>query len=167
MRIPREKDFWAIATVIIVTAVLMIAEILHWIRLGFLVGPYRLSHWFTWTGTVYIAFAVPAIAFLKKRFPEKYQTLYRLHILGNSLAFLLISLHFAGQISRPAESYPPLGTGLVLYVAMVLLVSTGILQRFHLVPNGKLQKLRFLHIGSAFAFYLTIVVHVLHGLGIF
>jgi hypothetical protein len=163
---PREKAFWAIATIMIVTAILMTAVNLHWIRFGFLVGPFRLNHWFSWTGTIYIAFAVPTIAFLKKRFPEKYQTLYRVHIFGNSLAFLLISLHFASQISRPPESYPPLGTGLVLYSAMVLLVGTGILQRFHLLPKVKPQTLRFLHIGSALIFYLTIIIHVLHGLGI-
>jgi hypothetical protein len=166
MGIPREKAFRAIATIIIVTAVLMTAVSLHWIRFGFLVGPFRLSHWFSWIGTIYIAVAVPTIAFLKKRFPEKYQALYRVHIFGNSMAFLLISLHFASQISRPAGSYPPLGTGLVLYSAMVLLVGTGILQRFHLLLSVKPQTLRFLHIGSALAFYLTIVVHVLHGLGI-
>jgi hypothetical protein len=166
MGISREKDFWAIATIIIVTAVLMIALSLHWFHFGFLVGPFHLNHWFTLIGTIYIAVAVPTIAFLKRRFPMKYQTLYRIHILGNPLAFLLISLHFASQISRPAESYSPLGTGLVMYSAMVLLVCTGILQRFHLLSRVKPQTLRFLHIGSALTFYLTIVVHVLHGLGI-
>lgn len=166
MEIPREKELWATASIIVATAILMSATTLHWVRFGLLVGPLRLSHWFSLIGTIYIAFAVPTIIILKKRFPKKYQTLSRVHIFGNLIAFLLISIHFAGQISRPAESYPPLGTGLVLYTAMVLLVSTGILQRFNLMSIVKPKTLRLLHISSAFVFYLTIVVHILHGIGI-
>ena len=152
--------------IIIVTAVLMVAVGLHWIRFGFLIGPFRLSHWFSWVGTLYIVFAVPTIAILKRRFLKNYQPLLRVHMFGNLLAFLLVSLHFAGQISRPAESYPPLGTGLVLYIAMVLLVATGVLLRFHLLPKVNPLTLRFLHVSSAVAFYLTILVHILRGLGI-
>lgn len=143
----------------------MIATVFHWIQFGFLIGPFRLSHWFSWTGSIYVAFAVPIIAVLKKHFPNKYQILTQVHIYGNLTAFLLISVHFAGQISRAAASYPSLGTGLVLYIAMVLLVGTGILQRFHLMQNVKPQTTRLLHIGSAMVFYLTIVIHILHGIG--
>jgi hypothetical protein len=165
MGIAKESEFWATNLILAVTVFLMIAQILHWVRLGFLVGPFRLTHWFGWTGTVYVALAVPTIALLKKRFPTRYQTLLRIHMFGNLLAFMLISLHFASQISRPATSYPELGTGLVLYIAMVLLVGTGILQSFHLPPKIKPQTYRFLHTGSALAFYLIIIVHILHGLG--
>jgi len=114
MGITKEKDFWAATLILIITVFLMIAEILRWIRIGFLVGPFRLNHWFVWIGTVYIAFAVPTIALLKRHFPERHQIFFRVHMFGNLLASLLISLHFAGQISRPAEFYPNLGTGLVL-----------------------------------------------------
>ena len=158
------KDFWAATALLIATITLMLVVILHWVSIGFFVGPIRLSHWFVWIGTIYIAFAVPVIGILKKRHPQRYKTLFRTHIFGNLLAFTLISLHFASQISRPASSYPDLGTGLALYIAMVLLVGTGFLQRFQLIPSIKPQSYRFVHIGSAFAFYLIIVVHILHGL---
>jgi hypothetical protein len=85
---------------------------------------------------------------------------------GNLLAFALISVHFASQISRPAAHYPNLGTGLALYVALILLVGTGISQRFHLTQKIKPQTYRFLHTGAAVTFYLIIVIHILHGLGI-
>lgn len=85
---------------------------------------------------------------------------------GNLFAFMLISIHFAGQISRPAKRYPDLGTGIALYAAMTLLVGTGISQRFHLIPKIKPQTYRFLHTGAAVTFYLIIVIHILHGLGI-
>jgi hypothetical protein len=160
------KDFWAASAIVIATVAVMLVVILRWVRLGFFVGPFRLNHWFVWIGTIYVAFAVPTIAILKRRNPLRYGALLRTHMFGNLLAFLLISVHFASQISRLADVYPDLGTGLVLYAAMVLLVGTGFLQRFQLTPNIKLQSYRFIHMGSAVAFYLIIVVHILHGLAI-
>jgi len=166
MGVAKERDFWASTVILVLTIFLMIATILHWLNIGFFVGPFRLNHWFVWLGTLYVAFAVPVIAILKRRYPNRMGTLLRLHIFGNLIAFLLISLHFASQISRPAERYPDLGTGLVLYIAMILLVSTGLCLRFRLIPKIKPQTYRFVHTGSALAFYLIIVVHVLQGLGI-
>jgi len=166
METTKGKEFWIATAIVITTIAAMLVVILHWVSIGFYVGPFRLSHWFVWIGTIYVAIAVPTIAILKKRHPQRYGTLFRTHVFGNLLAFMLISLHFASQISRPADSYPELGTGLALYIAMVLLVGTGFLQRFQLIPNIKPQSYRFVHIGSAFAFYLIIIVHILHGLAI-
>jgi len=159
-----EKAMWIATAIIVITIAAMLAIILNFLRIGFFVGPFRLNHWFVWIGTIYIAFLVPVVARLKKRRPQQYGLLIKTHIFGNLLAFMLISLHFAGQISRPAEVYPDLGTGLVLYAAMVLLVGTGFLQRFRLTPSVKPESYRFLHIGAAIAFYLIIIVHILHGL---
>lgn len=166
MGIKKEKDFWAASAIIIITIFLMIAISLRWLHLGFFIGPIRLSHWFALIGTVYVAFTVPIIAFLKRRSLNKNRILLRLHIFGNLIAVMFVSIHFAGQVTRPAESFPNLGTGVVLYSAMILLVSTGISQRFQLIPRIRPQTYRFLHTSSAVVFYLTIVVHILHGLGI-
>lgn len=160
-------EFSLALIIIFATAGLMITDNLDWVNFGFSVGPFRLNHWFVWIGTLYIALVVPIVAASKRRRPTMYKSLLRIHVFGNLIAFLLISIHFAGQIWRPAASYPDLGTGLVLYTAMLLLVGTGFVQRFHLVPKIKPQTFRFVHIGSAVAFYLTIIVHMLHGLGIF
>ena len=164
MRATKEKDFWAAAAILIATIAVMLVVILHWVSIGFFVGPIRLSHWFVWIGTIYVAFTVPIIAVLKKRHPQQYKTLFRIHVFGNLLAFMLISLHFASQISRSPA--PELGTGLALYIAMVLLVGTGFLQRFQLIPSIKPQSYRFVHMGSAVSFYLIIIVHILHGLAL-
>ena len=160
----KEKDFWVAIAILIATIAVMLTVVLHIIRVNQIIGPFRLSHWFVWTGTLYIAIAVPTIAILKKRHPQRYKILFRTHVFGNLLAFILISLHFASQISRP--SLPELGTGIFLYIAMVLLVGTGFLQRFQLLPSIKTQSYRFIHMGSAVAFYLIIIVHILHGLAI-
>jgi len=164
MNILKNKEFWIALSIIISTVFLMIAESLRWIQFGYLVGPFRASHWFVWIGTLYVAFTVPAIAILKKRTPTKFMSLFRVHVFGNLIAFLLISLHFVGQISRSAASYPQLGTGLSLYIIMILLVSTGFTDRFQLIPQIKSQTRKFIHVGLSFSFYIIIGIHILHGL---
>ncbi|MCW4044337.1 MAG: hypothetical protein NWE94_02320 [Candidatus Bathyarchaeota archaeon] len=160
------REFWFALLMVFATACLMAADYFDWVNFGFSVGPFRLNHWFVWIGTLYMALTVPIIAVLKRKRPSKYLSLLRLHVFGNLAAFLLVSLHFAGQIWRPAAFYPDLGTGIVLYIAMLLLVSTGFAKRFQLFPRIKYQNYRFVHTSSAMAFYLTITVHILHGLGI-
>jgi hypothetical protein len=154
--------------VVILTATvfLVTVDVLGLVSFGFFVGPFRLNHWFVLIGTLYVYFAVPAISILKRRHPNNARALLRLHMFGNLFAFALISIHFVSQISRTVEHYPNLGTGLALYIALILLVGTGISQRFHLILKIQPQTYRFLHTGSAVTFYLIIVIHVLHGLGI-
>jgi hypothetical protein len=159
-------EFWTALSIIIATVILVVADSQNWIHLGYFVGPFRANHWLVWIGTVYIAVAVPIIAVLKKRLPQKYKTLFRVHVFGNLAAFLLVSLHFVAQVSRPAAFYPQLGTGLALYMIMVLLVFTGFTHRFQLIPQIKSQTRRFVHVGLTFAFYIVIVIHILHGLNI-
>jgi len=85
------------------------------------------------------------------------------HVFGNLLAVMLVSIHFAHQVTRPPTNYPDLGTGIVLYVSMVLLVSTGFLLFFRF---GKrlVKQLRFFHPIIALTFYLTIILHIIHNL---
>jgi len=164
VKILRNAEFWAALSIIIVAVCLMVADNLDWIHFGFLVGPFRANHWFVWIGTLYVAFAVPIIAVSKKRYVSRYATLFRVHVYGNLLAFFLISLHFAGQIGRPLTAYPQLGTGLALYIIMILLVATGFTHRFELIPQVKSQTRKFVHVGLTFSFYIIIGIHILHGL---
>jgi hypothetical protein len=144
----------------------MFAYYNRWFSLAYTVGPFRAIHYLAFAGTLYIAFSVPIIAYLKRRYPQKHEGLTRTHMFMNLLAFLLISLHFAGQIGRPANFYPELGTGLALYIAMTLQVFTGLAFRFSEKRFLKPMTNRFLHIGLALVFYIVIIVHILHGLGI-
>jgi hypothetical protein len=164
MKILKSREFWVALSIIIATVCIMIIVSLRWIRLGDMIGPFRVSHWFVWIGTLYIAFIVPIIALLKKRLPNRYMTLFRVHVFGNLLAFVLVSIHFASQISRSPTTYPQLGTGLALYMIMILLVGTGFTHRFQLIPQIKSQTRKFIHVGLTFSFYLIIGIHILHGL---
>ncbi len=164
MKVLRSLEFWAALSIIIATIGLFIADYVRWIHFGYFVGPFRANHWFVWIGTLYIALVVPTIAILKRRLPNKFGALFRIHVFGNLLAFLLVSLHFSGQISRPATAFPQLGTGLALYIIMSLLVATGFTHRFQLIPQIKSQTRKFVHVGLTFSFYLIIGIHILHGL---
>ena len=115
------KAFWACALILAATVVLVLLHVLGLVSFCFFVGLFCLNHWFVLTGTFYISFAVPVIVTLKRRYPNSFRSLLRLHMFGNLLAFALISVHFASQISRPAERYPDPGTGVTLYVATILL----------------------------------------------
>jgi hypothetical protein len=134
-------------------------------EMGFFIGQFRFSHWLTITGSSYIAIATPTFIILRRIYPQKTRNLFRFHIFGNLLLFALISIHFASQMGRPATNFPALGTGLAMYIAMALQVTSGFTQRF--IPvNRNPKRLKFFHASLIIIFYLAILFHVLNGLGI-
>ena len=162
----RNWELWLSAIVILLTVFLMIAYYNRWLSFADRIGPFRIIHYVAFVGTLYIAFGVILFSLLKRRNPNKYSVFLRMHALGNLFAFLLVSLHFAGQVGRPADFYPVFGTGLALYIGMVALVVSGLALKFRLIRSLSPATNRFVHAGLAFAFYLIIVVHILHGLNI-
>lgn len=154
---------------LIITVIAMAAIMLDVISVGFLVGPFRFSHWTTWIGSIFVAIYAPAYHVLKRRYPQRTKALLDVHNFGFLMAFLLISIHFAGQMSRPPQAFPDLGEGIALYVTMVLLVSTGMLQRFGAQGlKGRIYNIRTnraVHASLLSAFYIIIIVHALGNLG--
>jgi hypothetical protein len=61
----------------------MVAVFFRWVNVGFLIGPYRFSHWAVWIGALYIAVAVPLYAMFKRRTSPKMKALLRVHVYGN------------------------------------------------------------------------------------
>lgn len=160
----RKFDFWLSLLIILVTMVLAVGRVLDWYSLGFFVGPFRASHWLSIIGSSYIAIATPAFSILKNRLKAKYEALVKFHVLGNLSAVLLVTIHFVSQVTRSAPAR--LETGLALYIVMLLLVASGFLYRFRIVPRFNIGANRLLHVGIALSFYILIGIHVLHGLGI-
>lgn len=157
--------------ILAVTAVLGAAILSDWISVGFFVGPYRFSHWMSWFGALFVAVYAPAYHFLKRRYSKRRKTLLDIHVFGFLLAFLLITIHFTGQLSRPPQAFPDLGEGVALVIVVLLLVSTGIVQRFGLFPKGQKRHYTprfnlYLHTSLLVAFYVVVAVHVLATLGI-
>lgn len=120
-------------------------------------------HWIGWIGTLYIAFATPVYPIVKRKYPRHIQKTLNIHVIGNVLAVLLVSIHFAHQVTRSASNYPDLGTGIVLYATMILLVATGMVL---ISGMGKklVKQIRFLHPAFALTFYTVIIMHIIHGI---
>jgi hypothetical protein len=143
---------------------------LHMYRLPFvqitmLGATNSLTHWIGWIGTLYLFFATPLEPIVKRRYPTHLKTALPIHMIGNMLAVMLVSVHFAHQVTRSAANYPDLGTGLALYAAMVTLTATGIVMYSSLARRFSKQA-RFLHPTFAVVFYTVILVHILHGISI-
>jgi hypothetical protein len=169
MNSTKDTNFWSALIIILVTISLSVAVFFDWIGVSFFVGPLRFGHWLGVIGTLFIAFFTPAYYILKRRYSEKIKAMLNVHMFGNLFSFMLISVHFAQQMSRPPQFYPDLGTGGILYVAMILLVSTGFLHRFRLLEGLRVyppHRNRFLHLSITLTFYLVIVFHALRNLGL-
>jgi len=179
----KNLSFLSASAIILVTVFLVVATYLKWLKLNFLIGPYYFGHWLGWIGAFFIAFATPTFYILKRRYPKRHKSMVRVHIFGNLFAFMLVSLHFAQQISRPPEFFPELGTGIIQYVAVLLLVSTGFIHKFHTLgtrntPDSSKQlhkyhqkiypphRNRFVHISITLTFYLVIIFHVVDHIGL-
>jgi hypothetical protein len=168
----KDYNFWIAIGIILITTFLSIATFLRWFNLRFQVGQFYFTHWLGWIGALFIAFYTPIYYVLKRRNPRLVKTLIKIHVFGNLLGVMLISIHYAQQMGRPAEFYPDLGTGLVLYVVMFILVATGFLHRFGILDKlGRIRIIlphqnRFLHIAITFTFYIVIIVHALRNVGI-
>ncbi len=168
----KDINLWVALTIILVTTILSLATFFRWLRLRFQVGPFSFTHWLVWIGALFIAFYTPIYYILKRRNPRLVKILIKVHVFGNLLAVMLISIHYAQQMGRPAQFYPELGTGLTLYIVMFILVSTGFLHRFGILDKlGRYRIIlphqnRFLHIAITLTFYLVIIVHALRNMGI-
>ena len=159
-----KASFYVSLLVIFATIFMMFAVYFDWIQLHVSIGPYYIHHWLSWTGTVFVAVFTPIYYWMKRNKPASLKNLLSVHVIGNLTSFLFVSIHFTQQISRPAQFYPHLGTGIVLYPTMLLLVATGFVTRFLSYKNK--SKLLFLHRGVTLTFYLVIIVHILHGIEI-
>ena len=135
----KKVEFFFAVLLIALAVFFFIVAYLDWIDFGVVIGAYRFNHWLVWVGTLYIAFAVPVYSMLKRRYSEGLRKWLGFHVLGNLSAFILISIHFSSQISRPAAFYPDLGTGLALFLwfcwlLRVFLNDLGLLKMLSLRP---------------------------------
>lgn len=167
MEKPKYKNasLWIAIFLVIITVFLMVAVYTRFLMLHILIEQFYIHHWLSWTGTLFIAIFTPIYYVIKTRSPAKIKTLLKVHVFGNLIAVMFVSIHFTQEISRPPQAYPSLGTGIVLYASMIFLVLTGFLLRFQGAKAYR-RIWRYVHTSVTMAFYLIIAVHVLHGLAI-
>ncbi len=171
MKISHHVDFVSALLIVIMASIISFYVYNRTIVTNFLVGPFRFSHWLSIVGTIYIAIATPLFTVLKRRFHVNWIRLVRFHMFGNLVFFALIALHFFAQVGRPASNFPEIGTGLAMFIAMSLQVVSGFTQRFrsrrpfyNKLINPMTNK--FVHASLVMVFYIVIIFHLLHGLGI-
>jgi uncharacterized membrane protein len=85
-------------------------------------------------------------------------------VFGNLLAVMLVSVHFAMQMSRPAESAPALGTGLATFLLFVVIVAAGFMMRFGLAVKHR-ESWRLIHVGLSLSLFIVLLIHALRNLG--
>ena len=152
-----------IVTIVVVASIFMRVWRIPYSQFEVFGISHSIVHWIGWTGALFIAFATPIYPTVKRKYPKHTQKTLSIHVTGNLLGVLLVSIHFAHQVTRPASSYPDLGTGIVLYVAMIALSATGLVL-ISGIGRGFLRQIRFLHPAFAITFYTVIVIHILEDL---
>jgi len=163
----KKPSFWISLIFLLASLLFSLATAYRWLDIQFRIGPYYVTHWLSWVGTLFIAIYTPLYYIVKRRNPRILQYLIPIHMYGNLLSFMFISMHFFQQITRPPQFYPDLGTGVALYLVMLILVLTGFLHRFQLLGKAVPHQNRFLHISITLAFYIVIGIHILQGIGVF
>lgn len=165
----KNPRFYLTIILVSVLIVLLVAVYSDWLNLSFRINGLFFTHWLSWTGTLFISIYTPIYYIIKRLYPSQVKKLLDIHVFGNLLSFILISIHFAGQVGRPLQFYPEGRTGIALYTITLLTVASGIIHRFNLIPTfGRFQapkRNRFVHVSLSLAFYIVIVVHVLHNIG--
>jgi len=164
-----KKVVLSVAAIIIMLTIVIVALIflrvfrLPFVYVDILGANHSLTHWVGWIGTLYIAFATPVYPIIKRKFATHIRSALNSHIIGNLIAVFAVSIHFAHQVTRPASSYPDLGTGIVLYATMIILVATGFIQ-YSSIAKKYVKQMKFLHPAFALTFYTVIVMHIIHGI---
>jgi hypothetical protein len=153
-------EFWASLLILLLTVVFAAWAYVNWFGLSFFVGDLFFVHWVGLAATVFMAVMVPVYYVLKRKSRKKIKLLLRVHVFGNLLSFLLISVHFAQNTGRLSGFPLKLGDGLVLFLVMSIIVAAGVLVRF----GDKMKFLRyikFVHSYGVVVFYFVVAFHVL------
>jgi hypothetical protein len=156
-------QFWIALFLALAVVILSLGTYLRWWDMVIVIGPYLLPHWLSWIGAGYIAIVTPIYSIFKRRYPQHYKTLIKIHVFGNLTAFLLIAVHFSYHLGRPPEIAPILGTGLALFIIVGIMAVTGFFQRFRLIRRF-LKQWRFIHVSLSLSFYIVLLIHILRNL---
>ena len=158
-------EFRIVIVLLLATIILSIFSFIFWYELTFFIGYYLFIHWLGLIATLFIAVSIPIHFILKRLQSRNYKQILRIHTLGNLFAFMLISMHFTQNISRLAGSLQSLGTGFFLYLILVLIVATGILNQYQ-INKKYLKSIRVIHKYTVIVFYLVMTNHLLQGFNI-
>ena len=162
MKKVKNQEFWLSIILLVITFIFSGFAYVFWYELLFFVDPFLLIHWLGLIGSVFIGIFIPIYYVLKRKRTQNRKNLLRIHVFGNLLAFLLISIHFAQNVGRLANFYSKMGDGIILFLVLATFVVTGITERFHLLKKW-VKYTRFVHRYLVVLFYLILIIHALQG----
>lgn len=161
----RKAEFWLTLILLLAIIISSIAAYIFWYKLTFFIGSYLFIHWLSIMATAFITVAIPIHFILKRKRPQNFKTVLKIHTFGNLSAFWLISIHFAQNLGRLAGALQRLGTGFALYPVLVVILATGIVDRYQ--THGKFSKyIKSIHKYIVIILYVLILLHVLEGFNI-
>lgn len=161
----RNLEFWLTLILLLVTVILSIVAYIFWYRLLFFAGSYLFIHWLGLIAAFFVVVSTPIHYILKRKRPQNFKKILKIHVFGNLVAFLLISIHFAQNVGRLAGAPQRLGVGFALYLFLSLIVATGIVERYQ--TNEKVPiYIKVIHKYTVVILYLVILVHLLEGFNI-
>lgn len=161
----KNKEFWFSLLLLFLTVILSVFSFFNWNDLLFFVSSIFFIHWLGLISTFFIAVLVPIYYVLKRKRPQFIKKLIKIHVFGNLISFLFISIHFSQNTGRLSGSYFKLEDGFILFFFLSLLVATGILERFE--NNRKIVRYtKPIHRYGVFIFYLIALIHTLQGFNI-
>ena len=161
----RNPEFWLTLILLLATVISSIAAYVFWYSLTFFVGSYLFIHWLGLIATAFVAVSIPTYYVVKRKRPQIFKTLFKVHTIGNLVAFSLISIHFAQNVARLSGALQRLGAGFLLYLVLAVIVATGIMERYQ--TKGKLSRyIKGTHKYTVIILYLIILIHVLEAFNI-
>ena len=161
----KSRQFWMASLLLLIIIVIGVGNQLRWWDWRMLIGPITLTHFLVVIGAGYLVIVTPVYSYLKRHTQGFSPKMLALHVFGNLLAFLLITIHYTQQTGRPAEFKAVHSTGLILYIFLVIMVLTGFLSRFRIM-RSMMRLWRFIHVSLVLSICIVLVFHVLQYFGI-
>lgn len=165
MKRKTKTQLWASLTLLAIAAVFSVVAFFQWYSLSFFVGSLFFVHWLGIAATLFIATLIPVYYVLKRKRPRTTKTMLKVHVFGNLLSFMLVSVHFAQNTGRLSGFYLRLNLGFVLFLVLAIIVATGMIERFGHKPKLA-QYTRPIHRYTVAVFYLVAVIHTLQGFNV-
>ena len=155
-------DFWIVVLIYLLAIHLATVESIGRLNLNYFVLTAWLPHLLGILGASFIIVYTPLFYFLKRKRPNLNKRLLKMHIFGNSISFMFVTLHMISNLILL-----PLGIGVLSYLFVLLLMSSGFSYRFGILkPLNVFMKdiphyNRYLHISLTISFYIVFLFHLL------
>ena len=157
-----DSEFWLVTLIFLLTIHLATAESLGRLNFNYNVFSTKLTHFLSIIGSSFVAFYTPLYYFLKRKYRRLTKNLLKLHIFGNSISCMFVSIHVVARLIRL-----PLGLGVLSYFFLLILVLSGYTFRFGVLKPLKIfvkdmpHNNRYLHVSLTASFYIVYLFHLL------